>query len=1060
MAKKHKFIGRVVSLLTLTFIVSQVFSPVFLGYASARKPDSNLNPWTVYKNEYRSRAAAMALKTCFSGVASSISIAEYADDLYNGALEATPDDLSFNTGSAVGILSADSSYGPVWGTDYYVDCNTESDLGALAAMVGYSDLRDMVNDVWQKPSAGGVRCNDDGTINSDGGYICPKNGSLETHLIAKAKSKGLLGYDDDIALSQQAIFWFWNYVFTTPDGPKNGCGGSFYTEDTGKGKASDKADNPALISHLTDARRYARWNPEQNKLYVDRTYAIWDTENSPTGTASREVRVPDGAGGLDKPYGTSNSGSAPGCDKIAFLAGNNSAAKLVEADYKQYCKTECAAADTDSTGDTSDDSVGGGSVDSDVCEAKGWSLSWVACPILNGINSFLTFVRDKLVDLLRIQDSQILVRDPNCSGKQCGIYTIWVQFKTLANIFFVIIALVIILSQALSIEIVSAYTAKKALPRLLIAVIAVQFSWLICTYMVQLTNILGADIEGIMYAPFGGSANLKVGLSDSTAGVAALLSGATAVGIVIAGAFAVFLPLFLAALLAVFTAFFVLVARQALLLLLIVTAPLAFTAFVLPQTQKLAKLWWDFFSKGLMMYPLIIMLIAMGRIFGSTIAQGNELGAASDAPSFFYSVIGFIAVYAPYFLIPATFKFAGGLIGNLGGFVNDKSRGLVDRARKNRDAKVAQNFAKFKQGQRFDEAGVMGRTFGRSLNTVGRGYGTGMAGRYGLDSSRREMAMGNQVRQAAADKMKDPTFMANQHDKDMLRAATYENEQAAVAGLTAHYQSAKGGGLSADEARAKAEKAAASVRSTIGFSQASQYAAAQQMVLNKTDVEDAQDARQIFARVGRGSQNIEDTMRGFNNAYSKTVGRNDISDISTDDISLGRAEQGMSSFRSDTSDQLMDDIRTGGVEGAGAKATRAAHIRGYATGDTTSVVRGNERNVKNITSAFAEEYEEGQHTQDQSKMDGARKVLVELERAKDYSTGKNEGYIDAAGETFDQIDTDTVGRAGMAGAGPAARAEQAKQSANKNARGRDFGDPRKPGGPNDVYTPPPDQNFS
>jgi hypothetical protein len=43
--------------------------------------------------------------------------------------------------------------------------------------------------------------------------------------------------------------------------------------------------------------------------------------------------------------------------------------------------------------------------------------------------------------------------------------------------------------------------------------------------------------------------------------------------------------------------------------------------------------------------------------------------------------MGFAAYFLPYFLLPATFKFAGGALRQIGGFVNDRHRGGFDRLR-------------------------------------------------------------------------------------------------------------------------------------------------------------------------------------------------------------------------------------------------------------------------------------------------------------------------------------------------------------------------------------------
>src|SRR5204862_5967758 len=110
-----------------------------------------------------------------------------------------------------------------------------------------------------------------------------------------------------------------------------------------------------------------------------------------------------------------------------------------------------------------------------------------------------------------------------------------------------------------------------------------------------------------------------------------------------------------------------LVLLQILIMILVILAPVAIITYILPNTQRVYKFWWDAFSKALLMFPLIAGFIAAGRVF-SAIAIANSDGGALG------QTIGFVAYFAPYFLIPATFRFAGGALSQLGGFVNDRGK--------------------------------------------------------------------------------------------------------------------------------------------------------------------------------------------------------------------------------------------------------------------------------------------------------------------------------------------------------------------------------------------------
>lgn len=118
-------------------------------------------------------------------------------------------------------------------------------------------------------------------------------------------------------------------------------------------------------------------------------------------------------------------------------------------------------------------------------------------------------------------------------------------------------------------------------------------------------------------------------------------------------------------LLGLVTAVLVLILRKVLILLLIVTAPVAFVLGVLPNTDGILKKWWSFFSKALMMYPIIVAFLAAGELFSKILVAQNRDPATGQAENAFIAIVSIIAFFAPFFLIPWTFQFAGGLLTSL-----------------------------------------------------------------------------------------------------------------------------------------------------------------------------------------------------------------------------------------------------------------------------------------------------------------------------------------------------------------------------------------------------------
>jgi hypothetical protein len=108
------------------------------------------------------------------------------------------------------------------------------------------------------------------------------------------------------------------------------------------------------------------------------------------------------------------------------------------------------------------------------------------------------------------------------------------------------------------------------------------------------------------------------------------------------------------------------------------------------------------------MFPLIAAFIAAGRVFAVVANNGTAIG----------QLIGFAAYFAPYFLLPLAFRFAGGALRGIGGFVNDRGRGGFDRLRKYRGNKLNTNLEAMQNSRRFNpnRSGALGY-INRKANT-------------------------------------------------------------------------------------------------------------------------------------------------------------------------------------------------------------------------------------------------------------------------------------------------------------------------------------------------------
>ena len=243
----------------------------------------------------------------------------------------------------------------------------------------------------------------------------------------------------------------------------------------------------------------------------------------------------------------------------------------------------------------------GDQIDEQVC--KGGALGWIVCPVVSAIQAAINQLRDLMQYFLTVNPL------PIGSGP---IYDSWSNIRNFSNIAFAIAFFIIIFSQATSLGI-SNYGIKRLLPRLILIAIGTNISYFICSAMIDAFNILGVGVTALFAAANGGS----FGTVDVSNGAGLIFTTGLTAGIAWAfasGAIVQIFPLIATAFIGFFITFVILIARQALIILLVVFSPIAFVAGLLPGTQNWFRRWFDTFTTLLVMYPLIMALFAAARL--------------------------------------------------------------------------------------------------------------------------------------------------------------------------------------------------------------------------------------------------------------------------------------------------------------------------------------------------------------------------------------------------------------------------------------------------------------
>lgn len=341
------------------------------------------------------------------------------------------------------------------------------------------------------------------------------------------------------------------------------------------------------------------------------------------------------------------------------------------------------------------------------CNVDG--VGWLVCPVSGWIAGMLDSVYNVLMDFLDVQ--------PMLQGGP--IFDVWSAVKNIANICFVIVFMLIIFSQVTTYGL-SNYGLKKMIPRLIIAAILVNISYWICALGVDLSNFLGHSVYAFLMSfadSFKGFQLDHITWSSLTAGIL----GATAAGGTVAGlglfamttagglpaALFTLLGMLLSVILAAITAVFILMARQALIIVFILVSPLAFVAMVLPKTEKWFDKWKEAFVAMLIMFPLFSL------VFGGAMLAGAAI-IVSAHNDIFLILLGKGTQLMPLAITPLIVKFSTGALGTIAGMANNRNKGLIDRARKWTDGQAEHyrkkslanttKFGRFNPARRFAQA--------------------------------------------------------------------------------------------------------------------------------------------------------------------------------------------------------------------------------------------------------------------------------------------------------------------------------------------------------------------
>ena len=321
----------------------------------------------------------------------------------------------------------------------------------------------------------------------------------------------------------------------------------------------------------------------------------------------------------------------------------------------------------------------------EACFRNAGSMGWVICPTIFGLRSFGESIYKFVEPILQVNDSIV-----SQLGKQdSSIFKAWNTFRNFANVVFAMFFLIVIFSQLTGYGIDN-YGIKKALPKLMVAVILVNLSFIICAIAVDISNIVGSSIKSL-FENLGGDQLGGNAVGANSRIIEKILNflllagstvGAGAAAFALSG-WAILIPIllfFLTTAISILFAFIVLGMRQALIIVLIVSAPIAIVLSGFPNTKTIYNKWFGLFKGVLMVYPVIGLLVGAGY-FTATVIYGDNNG---EKPSdFLMATISGLLSVIPYFMIPSLTRKSLDAVGSLGtkinGFGNKLGQGAKGR---------------------------------------------------------------------------------------------------------------------------------------------------------------------------------------------------------------------------------------------------------------------------------------------------------------------------------------------------------------------------------------------
>jgi len=405
------------------------------------------------------------------------------------------------------------------------------------------------------------------------------------------------------------------------------------------------------------------------------------------------------------------------------------------------------------------------------CSDELIGLGWLICPSMS-LAGLMADAGYNSVSMFLDISPDIFKDNPELGGAKQA----WNFFRDIANVVFVLLFLWVIFSQVSNVG-VSNYGIKKILPKLILGAILINLSFYICQLAVDLSNILGYALKGVLEGASLRAEPSEIGVIDRF--VTAIEKAIVLAGTALFAFLTVSIPMLIWVLVSLAVAFLILVLRQAAVILLIAISPIAFAAWLLPNTESLFKKWVSAFKGLLVVFPVVSLMYGSGKLAGAVLSHSSS--------GIIMQFVALCAPIVPLIATPFVIKSSLNSLGSIGakisnnGLMNFPSNKLKDNVmNKSRFADAKKSFGRYsaKKLAESRSGNSWGQNLKNSNNKFAKTFGKVMSLGTGFDDTRFGKKLG--LSEAA-------TNYQEAYDKNAMekaeRALTYQYGGDAAAAL-------------------------------------------------------------------------------------------------------------------------------------------------------------------------------------------------------------------------------------------------------------------------------------